>query len=119
MQGEKKGGAGSKGVWGKMGDEFKKNITYDPDDYEIEMEAQAKFTQEVAQKLIEDKLFESELEPHFSEAKPIYPPMKFLYYLHKPSLAQFVLHDKEKINKESRNIIELVYNDSIFITCVI
>ncbi len=112
MQGEKKGGAGSKGVWGRIGDEFKKDIPhYEIDEEEMEAIAQAKFTKQVKEKLIADKLAADELEPSFIGGKPIYPPMKHLYEIRKPELERFV-KEKDQVNTESRAIIEFVYHES-------
>ena len=112
MQGEKKGGAGGKGVWGKIGDEFKKDIGhYEIDEDEAEAAAQDKFARQVKQKLIADKLIADELEPAFAYGKPVYPPMKYLYDIHKPEVSLFPA-SKDKISADSRVIIEFAYQES-------
>lgn len=112
MQGEKKGGAGGKGVWGKIGDEYTKTIPqYYHDEEEIEAAAQEKFIQQVKEKLISDKLEADELEPFIRKDLLYYPPMKSLFVLHNPTLIEY-LKEKEEINIKCRPYIEEALQES-------
>eukprot|EP00831_Metopus_contortus_P002983 TRINITY_DN11116_c0_g1_i1.p2 TRINITY_DN11116_c0_g1~~TRINITY_DN11116_c0_g1_i1.p2 ORF type:complete len:111 (-),score=35.79 TRINITY_DN11116_c0_g1_i1:87-419(-) len=63
MQWAKKQGAGSKGTWGKPGDELVKNAPmYDSDEEDSEA-MQAKFTEEIKMKMHADRLVAEEFEP--------------------------------------------------------
>jgi len=110
MQGEKKGGAGSKGVWGKIGDEYNKFIPQsDWDDEELEAVAQEKFKQQVKAKLRSDKFKADELEPYVRQYS--YPSMKPLFALRKPGLISY-LKQKESVSVEWRPLITEIYQES-------
>jgi hypothetical protein len=110
MQGQKKGGAGSKGVWGKIGDEYKKSIPQsDLDDEDLEVIAQEKFKQQVKAKLASDKFNADELEPYTRQYT--YPPMKPLFALHKPALISY-LKERETISVKYRPLLTEIYQES-------
>lgn len=110
MQGEKKGGAGSKGAWGKIGDEYTKSIPQnDWDDEESEIVAQEKFKQQVRAKLLSDKFAADELEPF--TRKETYPPMKWLFALHKPALVPY-LKEREVLSVNLRPLLIEIYQES-------
>eukprot|EP00826_Nyctotherus_ovalis_P065990 TRINITY_DN9726_c0_g1_i4.p2 TRINITY_DN9726_c0_g1~~TRINITY_DN9726_c0_g1_i4.p2 ORF type:complete len:118 (+),score=34.28 TRINITY_DN9726_c0_g1_i4:111-464(+) len=116
MQGEKKGGAGSKGAWGKLGDEYTKSIPQsDLDDEELvkDQERYKKFKEQIEAKLKADKFAADELEPFTRKDLPLYLPMKSLFALRKPDLIQY-LKERESVAVECRPLIAEVYQDSKF-----
>ena len=113
MQGDKKQGAGSKGTWGKIGDEYVKDVPHSESDEEETEAMQAKFTEEVKQKLAADKLTSDELEPAHAVTggESQYTQLKVLATLRKPELEEYA-KNKEKLSVESRAYIEAAYNAS-------
>ena len=113
MQGDKKQGAGSKGTWGKIGDEYVKVIPHDESDEEDpEGKIQDAFAQDVKKKLTAEKLTADELEPlSITEDKSKYMKIKETKQLKKPEFELYV-KNKENMYKESRGKIEFAYHDS-------
>ncbi len=111
MQGEKKQGAGSKGAWGKIGDELVKDVPHFEEDDEDIDSTQSAFTLEVKKKLKANKLVADELEPSALSEKSKYPGWKWLAQLRKPDL-QGYLKTYEKVYLDSRTLVEFAYHSS-------
>jgi hypothetical protein len=108
MQWTKKQGAGSKGTWGKVGDEATKSVPFPDSDSEESDAMQDKFTQEVKSKIMAEKLASDELE---SEKEP--PHAKDFVGKKKPSLIDFDTEANKQMYAECRSVIEATYFTSI------
>lgn len=110
MQWDKKQGAGSKGTWGKVGDELKKNVDWSDSEGDEAEAAHEKFLEEVKSKLVYEKLIADELDPVIDK----HMPKKNALAVKNPELEANTLM-AEKVYVECRSVIETAYSSSIVV----